>query len=109
MPFHQLIKFFDHPAGKRTHDHGCHQHRLSIHAADAGDASDDGDRTDDHAAFLGDHLAAGRGNQDRKQISEHIGLYGSQLRIGQPAVGDKQGGDESPGNERPDIGHDHCG
>ena len=35
--------------------------------ADSGDASDNGDRADDHAAFLGDHLAAGRSDQDRKQ------------------------------------------
>ena len=109
MSLHQLIKFLDHPARKRTHDHGSHQHRLSIHTADSGDASDNGDRADDHAAFLGDHLAAGRSDQDRKQISEHIRLYRCQLLIRQPAVGDKQCGDESPGNERADIGHDHCG
>ena len=104
---HELIEFLDDPAGKRAHDHGTHQHRLAVGAADAGNTAHDCDRAHDATAVAADHLAALRCNQHRQQEGEHERLDGRQLRIGEPAFFNEQGSDKTPCDKCPDIGHDH--
>ena len=104
---HELIEFFDDPAGKRAHDHGAHQHRLAVGAADAGNTAHDCDRTHDAAAVAADHLAARVGDQNRQQVVQHRGYKLCQLFVRNPAGFDEQCRNEAPGNKCADIRHDH--
>ncbi len=105
--FHELVKLLGDPAGKRAHDHGAHEHRLAFRAADTGNGTHDGNGGHDAAAQSADHLSALAGNQNGQQEEQDVRVDGRQLLIRQPAVRDEQCGNETPGNECADVGHDH--
>ena len=54
-------------------------------------------------------LAAGVANQQRQQIGDHGPDQLGQCFIGQPAGGNEQCGDETPGDEGAYVGHNHVG
>ena len=107
LVFHELVELLDDPACQRAHDHGAHQHGLTVCAAYACDCTHDSDGTDDTAAGAADHLTACISDQNGKQVEQHVGLNGCKLFVGKPACRNEQGCDKAPGDECTDVGHDH--
>lgn len=90
------------PSG--PHDHGSDEHRDV--AAD--DDAHGGNGPDYPAAFAGD-VAPGRiGDQQRQQVGQHRVDQACHLGVGPPSRGDEERRDESPRDERADVGHDHA-
>ena len=102
-----LRKFVEPPdriPAQRAHDHGSDEHRDI--AAD--DDAHGGNGPDYPAAFAGD-VAPGRiGDQQRQQVGQHRVDQACHLGVGPPSRGDEERRDESPRDERADIGHDHA-
>ena len=102
-----LRKFVEPPdriPAQRAHDHDSDEHRDV--AAD--DDAHGGNGPDYPAAFAGD-VAPGRiGDQQRQQVGQHRVDQACHLGVGPPSRGDEERRDESPRDERADIGHDHA-
>lgn len=102
-----LRKFVEPPdriPAQRAHDHGSDEHRDI--AAD--DDAHGGNGPDYPAAFAGD-VAPGRiGDQQRQQVGQHRVDQACHLGVGPPSRGDEERRDESPRDERADVGHDHA-
>ena len=102
-----LRKFVEPPdriPAQRAHDHGSDEHRDV--AAD--DDAHGGNGPDYPAAFAGD-VAPGRiGDQQRQQVGQHRVDQACHLGVGPPSRGDEERRDESPRDERTDVGHDHA-
>lgn len=102
-----LRKFVEPPdriPAQRAHDHGSDEHRDV--AAD--DDAHGGNGPDYPAAFAGD-VAPGRiGDQQRQQIGQHRVDQACHLGVGPPSRGNEERRDESPRDERADVGHDHA-
>lgn len=102
-----LRKFVEPPdriPAQRAHDHGSDEHRDV--AAD--DDAHGGNGPDYPAAFAGD-VAPGRiGDQQRQQVGQHRVDQACHLGVGPPSRGDEERRDESPRDERADVGHDHA-
>jgi hypothetical protein len=90
---------------QRTDDHGAQQHRLlrGQHHSHGGHRADHG------AALSVDDAPAGIADQDRQEDMDDRVDQRAQLGIRQPAGRDEQRGDQAPGDERRDVGHDHAG
>ena len=107
MAVHGLIEFLDDETCDRSHDHGAHQHRLSVCSADACDRTDHCDCTDDAASVTADEITALCSDQDRKCVEKHIRVNGSKSFIRDPAVRDKKCCDKAPCDKCADVRHDH--
>jgi hypothetical protein len=117
----EAVDLLHRPAAERAHDHGAHEHR----DVGAGDDTHGRDGADDAAAHLVE-VATGVADEDREQVGDHRAddaaaveltpaaqagdpavVGGSDAHEGQPADLDEEGGDETPGDEGADVGHDH--
>ena len=101
---HAFVKPLDQQAAQGTGDHGTDEH------GDVGahDDTQGGNGARHGAPLAAHHLAAGIADQQGKEVVEHGGDHLCDGFIGEPAVRDEQGGDEAPGNEGADVGHDHA-
>ena len=99
------VELLEKPCGERANDHGTQEH------GDVGADHDPGggDRTDHRAAIAVYQLAAGVADQERQQERDHRANELREGLVGQPAGGNEERGDQAPGDERPDVGHDHTG
>ena len=109
MAVHRLIELFDDEACEGAHDHGAHEHRLSLCSVNPCDRAHDCDRADDASSLTADEIAALCGDQDREYEEKHIRVNGCKTLIRNPAVRNKKCRDEAPCDKRADIRHDHCG
>ncbi len=103
--FPDLVEFLHDESGQRAHDHGPNEHRdIRTH-----DDTHGGCGADYAATDTVNHFATGVTDQQRQQVGNHRFNQCPQGLIRKEAVRNEQGGDDSPGNERPDIGHNHAG
>src|SRR5690625_4074372 len=73
----------------------------------AGDHAHGGDHAHHGAARLVDHAAAGVGDQQRQQVVDHRADGAGQRLVRRPAIGDEEGGQDAPGDQRRDVRHHH--
>ncbi len=104
MALHGLVKFFDAPAAQGTADHGPDEHG----ALRGGNRAQGGQGAGDRALLPAHGLAAGIADQDGEQEAEHGSHHAVDGLVGEPAVRNEEGGDQAPGDEGSDVGHDHA-
>jgi hypothetical protein len=90
---------------QRADDHRAEEHR---HVGADNDA-DGADRADDGTALAVHQPAAGVADQQRQQVGDHRGDEGAQGRVRYPARRDEQRCDQTPRDERADVGKHHRG
>ena len=97
------VELLEDPSGERPHDHGAQEH--------GGVAADDHAHRrqgpDDRAALSVDHPAARVADEDGKQVGDDRGHHGGQGLVGCPPLRYEEGGEQTPGYECTDVGHDH--
>ena len=103
-PLDHAVEPADRISRQRTHDHRADEHRNI--AAD--DHADGGNGADHPAPLPGDVAPCGVGDQQRQEVGQHRPDQLCELSVGPPSLRDEKRGDESPRDERADIGHDHA-
>ena len=103
-PDNNAVEPADRISRQRTHDHRADEHRNI--AAD--DHADGGNGADHPAPLPGDVAPCGVGDQQRQEVGQHRPDQLCELSVGPPSLRDEKRGDESPRDERADIGHDHA-
>ena len=103
-PLDHAVEPADRISRQRTHDHRADEHRNI--AAD--DHADGGNGADHPAPLPGDVAPCGVGDQQRQEVGQHRPDQLRELSVGPPSLRDEKRGDESPRDERADIGHDHA-
>ena len=95
-----VVEELDQEGADRPHDHRPEEHR------DAGaDSNPEGrDRADDAAAMAVDELAARVADQQRDHEVDHRPDDGRDVLVGSPAGRDDERRDQSPGEDRADVG-----
>ena len=104
MALHGLVKLLDAPAAQGAADHGPDEHG----ALRGGDGAQGGQGAGNRAFLSAHGLAAGVADQDGEQKAEHGSHHAVDGVVGKPAVRDEEGGDQAPGDEGSNVGHDHA-
>ena len=103
-PLDHAVEPADRISRQRPHDHCADEHRNI--AAD--DHADGGNGADHPSPLPGDVAPCGVGDQQRQEVGQHRPDQLCELSVGPPSLRDEKRGDESPRDERADIGHDHA-
>ena len=105
LVFQDFVDLLHAVAADGAHDHAAQEHRDVGTDDDAHGRS----RADHAAAHAMDHLAARVADEQGQEVDDHGADELAEVRVRHPAGGDEQGGDQTPSDERPNIGDHHAG
>ncbi len=97
------VEGFNGPAAQWTGNHRAEEH---WHVG-TNDDTHGGDRADHTTAIAAHQAATGITDQQRQQVGNHRTNQLGHGFVWQPSGGNKQRGDNTPGDKRPDIWHYH--
>jgi hypothetical protein len=104
LAFDKAVEPLDQEPAERPHDQRAEEHRYVAPDYDA----HGGYRPDDAAARIVDYPTAGVADEEWQQVEDHGLNQRRQPLVRYPTVRDKHRRDQTPCDERRDVGHDHA-
>src|SRR5690606_16598242 len=95
-----IIPLGDEPAAKRAHQHGAQEHGN----LGANNHAHGGRGANNAATLLINQVTSGKTDQNRQEVDNHRPDQLCEILIGDPARGNKQGRNQAPGDEGPNVG-----